>query len=77
MFVTDEQIQTVADDMQGEFEIGSLHSMSTIKQIVPFAADALADAGFPTRSSLCIVVAKVALMRWLETIHDTKRKLEV
>ena len=44
--------------------------MSSIKEIVPEARAALADAGFPDRASLAVVVAKVALMKWRETIHN-------
>ncbi len=69
-FVTDEQIDEVANDLQSSFEIGNLHSMSSIKEIVPEARAALADAGFPDRASLAVVVAKVALMKWRETIHN-------
>ena len=75
MFVTDEKIAEVADEMQNLFEVGPLHSQSTIKQIAWKAKETLEDMGLPSRKSLCFVVAKVALMTWQETIHQTKVEL--
>ena len=75
MFITDQIIANVADEMQSTFEGGTLHSRSKIGVIARHAKEALADNGLPTRQSLCFVVAKVALMTWDETIHDTKCQL--
>jgi hypothetical protein len=75
MFVTDQKIAEVADEMQSLFEVGSLHSQSKIGVIARHAEEALADNGLPTRKSLCLVVAKVALMTWHETIHQTKKEM--
>jgi hypothetical protein len=68
MFVTEEQIDAVANELQSSFEVGNLHSQSTIKQILPSAKEALIDAGFPNRSSLAVVVSKIALMKWQSTV---------
>lgn len=75
MFVTDQKIAEVADEMQSLFEVGQLHSQSKIGIIARHAREALADNGLPTRKSLCLVVAKVALMTWQETIHQTKQEM--
>ena len=75
MFVTDKIISEVADGMLNNFESGSLHSRSSIREIASHAKEELADRGLPTRKSLCFVVAKVALMTWHETIHETKVQL--
>ena len=75
MFVTDQTIAEIADNLQSAFEVGSLHSRSSISEIANHAADELADAGLPTRRSLCLVVAKVALMTWTETTLQTKAAL--
>lgn len=72
MFVTDQIIAEVADEMQSNFEVGSLHSQSSIGAIARVAQEQLADRGLPTRKSLCFVVAKVALNTWHETIHQVK-----
>tara|TARA_R110002072_G_scaffold90873_1_gene203107 strand:+ start:566 stop:796 length:231 start_codon:yes stop_codon:yes gene_type:complete len=75
MFVTDQIIAEVADEMQNLFEVGDLHTRSSVKSIAWKAKDALADNGLPTRLSLCFVVAKTALMTWQETVHQTKTEL--
>lgn len=75
MFVTDQKIAEIADNMQSAFEVGSLHSHSSINTIAEHAADELADNGLPTRPSLCLVVAKVALAAWIETTIQTKAAL--
>jgi len=72
MFVTDEKIAEIADNLQSAFEVGSLHSQSSIREIAAHAAEELADNGLPTRKSLCFVVAKVALMNWIEMTMQTK-----
>ena len=75
MLVTDKKIAEIASNLQSEFEVGSLHSHSSISEIASHAADELADNGLPTRRSLCLVVAKVALATWIETIMQTKSEL--
>jgi len=75
MFVTDDKIAEIADNLQSAFEIGLLHSQSKISEIARHAADELADNGLPTRRSLCLVVAKVALATWAEATIQTKATL--
>jgi len=71
MFVSNDTLAEIADDMQSVFET-ILHSQSSIREIADVAQEALADRGLPTRRSLAIVVAKMALMRWHATIEVTK-----
>lgn len=73
MFVTDEKIAEVAEDLMPLFEIGDLHSRTRIGKIAIHAKEALQEHGMPTRFSLCCVVAKVALMFWQEKILQTKK----
>lgn len=75
MFVTDQKIAEIADNLQNAFEVGPLHSQSSISEIAAHAADELADNGLPTRRSLCLVVAKVALATWIEKTVQTKAAL--
>lgn len=70
MFITDDKITEIAQEMQSRFEF-DLHSQSSIKKIARVAQEELADRGLPTRKSLCFVVAKNALAIWQETIHQT------
>ena len=72
MFVTDQIIAEVADEMQSLFEVGSLHSRSKIGEIARHAKEALAENGLPTRKSLSVVVAKTALMTWQETVDQSQ-----
>ena len=74
MYVTNEQIIKVAQEMQSYFEF-DLHSKSSIEAIARIAQEELAERGLPTRKSLCFVVAKNALTIWQETIHQTKQIL--
>ena len=74
MFVTDEKIAGVAEDLMPLFEIGDLHSRTKIGKIAIHAKEALREHGMPTRFSLCCVVAKVALMFWQEKILQTKKE---
>ena len=74
-FVTNKQIAEVAQEILTNFEIGDLHSRSSIKSIVPVAQEALAEANLPTRFSLACLVAKSALAIWQETVFKTKNKV--
>ena len=71
MFVSDETINEIASDMQSLFEF-DLHSQSSISEIARAAREELADRGLPTRKSLAVVIAKVALMKWQSTVFEAK-----
>jgi|TARA_R110000851_G_scaffold151192_2_gene292294 hypothetical protein len=71
MFVDDKIIAEIAEDLQADFEIGELHSHSNVQQVARFAQQELADRHLPTRKSLAIVIAKVAMTLWQETILAT------
>jgi len=75
MFVSDEIVSEIADDMQSSFEHGDLFSQSPIHVIARTAREHLADRGLPTRKSLSFVIAKLALATFQETIHQTKGEL--
>lgn len=68
MFVTDEKIAEIAEEILPHFECGDLHSQSKTSEIARHAKEALADNGLPTRWSLCCVVARVAQMTWKEQV---------
>ena len=75
VFVSDDTINEIADDMQSAFHF-TLHSQSRIAEIVPVAREQLADRGLPTRASLCVVIAKRALMRFRATVEITHMALD-
>ena len=75
MFVSAETVLEIASDMQPRFE-SDLHSQSSISEIARAAREELADRGLPTRKSLSVVIAKVALMTWQSTIFETKHNPE-
>ncbi len=75
VFVSEDTINEIADDMQSAFHF-TLHSQSTIAEIVPEAEEQLAARGLPTRASLCVVIAKRALMRFRATVEATNMALD-
>jgi hypothetical protein len=76
MFVTQNQIEEIAEDMHRNTFGFSLFSQSSIKEIANVAQERLADRGLPTRRSLAIVIAKLALALWHETILQTKKEIK-
>ena len=72
MFATEKMVNAAADDLIEEFEIGSLHSRSSVREILPHAIEVMAEHNLPFRRSLAIVIAKRAQAAWIETIHHTK-----
>jgi hypothetical protein len=75
MFVTENQIAEIAEDMHRNAFGWSLFSQSSIREIADVAQERLADLGLPTRRSLAIAIAKTSLALWHETIHQTKLEL--
>ena len=71
MFVSDETINEIASDMQSLFEF-ALPSQSSVSEIARAAREELADRGLPTRKSLAVVIAKVALMKGQSTVFEAK-----
>lgn len=75
MFVTDEKISEVAEDLMPIFRHGDLHSQTRLGKVAIHAKEALQDHGLPTRSSLCFVVAKIAMIFWREEISKVNQHL--
>ena len=72
MFVSEDAVNAAADDLIQDFEIGSLHSRSSVREILPHAIEVMAEHGMPFRRSLAIVIAKRAQAAWIEVIHSMK-----
>ena len=72
MFVSEKAVNAAADDLIQEFELGSLHSRSSVREILPHAIEVMAEHGMPFRRSLAIVIAKRAQAAWIEMIHSMK-----
>ena len=72
MFATEKMVNVAADDLLTVFENGSLHSRSSVREILPHAVEMMAEHNLPPRRSLAIVIAKRAQAAWIETIHHTK-----
>ena len=75
MFVTDKTISEIAETLQSDFENGDLNSRSNIHQIAKLAQQELLERELPARKSLAVVVAKIALATWRETIFKTKQAM--
>lgn len=69
MFVSENAVNAAADDLIQEFEIGSLHSRSSVREILPHAIEVMAEHEMPFRRSLAIVIAKRAQAAWIEIVH--------
>ena len=72
MFVSENAVNAAADDLLQYFEIGPLHSRSSVREILPHAIEIMAEHGMPFRRSLAIVIAKRAQAAWIEMIHSMK-----
>ena len=75
MFVTDKMVNAAADDLLVDFEIGPLHSRSSVREILPHAIEIMAEHGMPFRKSLAIVIAKRAQAAFIEMIHKHKEAM--
>jgi hypothetical protein len=69
MFISENAVNAAADDLIQEFEIGSLHSRSSVREILPHAIEVMAEHEMPFRRSLAIVIAKRAQAAWIEIVH--------
>lgn len=72
-YVTDKQIEEIAESLLNQFQHGSLYSNSPVRDIAPYVIDELRERGLPTRQSLANVIANVAKLKWREVILQTKR----
>jgi len=73
MFVTDDNIDALSTDIAET--CWEVNSFSTVRQILPHVFDAMSDAGMPKRKSLAIVIAKMTLAKWHESIVQHKATL--
>ena len=76
MFVTEDQVMEIAQDLQSDFLHGNLHSQSSIPSIAQRAREELADRNLPTRKSLCFVIAKQAQLMFHGNVLSVKRELK-
>ena len=76
MFLSNNDLENVAHAVQPSFEVGSLHSRSSIWQIFPIVQEELMDMGYPQsvyeRKSLVLSICKVAQAMWNGKIVVTK-----
>ena len=73
-WISTEQASEIAEQVLPHFHF-SLTSASSLSEIALVARDHLADAGLPTRQSLCLTVAHLALALWQEETHRTKAEI--
>ena len=77
MFLTNNDLQNVAHAVQPSFEIGSLHSGSSIWQIFPIVQEELIDMGYPknicNRRSLVLCICKLSQAMWNGKIVSMKK----
>ena len=79
MYLSNNDLQNVARNIQINFSDGSLHSRSRVWEIFPIVVDELADMGYPqsvyTRKSLVLAICKMAKAMWIGQIqaHQMRR----
>jgi len=76
MFVTDEKVNEVAEELLYQFEVGELHSRCSTGTVARAAMEVLADNGLPLRQSLAFVIAKKAQAAWIEQVHQTAKQIQ-
>ena len=76
MFVSDEKVNEVAEELLVRFEVGDLHSQTSTGAVARRAMELLADNGLPRRQSLAFVIAKKAQAAWHEQVHQTVKQIK-
>ena len=75
-FIPDAELEPARQALLMQFEYGELHSRSTARQILPFALDALDDAGLPRRESLALMIGRQAQTAWIGIMAKTRQEIE-
>tara|TARA_R110002020_G_scaffold12409_6_gene45526 strand:+ start:27173 stop:27430 length:258 start_codon:yes stop_codon:yes gene_type:complete len=75
-FVTHDEAQDFANQLQMVFEVGTLNSQSRVTEIAFHACELLQDEGITSpRKSLCLMIAKMAQTIFQGTLMQTQQQL--
>lgn len=75
-YVTQKEIDSIAQSLADQLEHGNLYSNSPIKDFIPYVIDELSDRNLPTRKSLASVIANVIKLKWRARAMNVKVILE-
>ena len=75
-YIHNAELEPVRQALLMHFEHGELHSRSTAGQILPFAMEALADAGLPRKQSLALMVGRQAQTAWIGIMQETAQEVD-
>lgn len=76
MFVTEEKVNELAEELLYQFEVGELHSRCSTGTVARAAMEVLADNGLPRRKNLAFLIAKKAQAAWIEQVHQTAKQIQ-
>lgn len=71
-YVTQDQIDSIAQQLLDQLEFGNCYSGAPLRDFVPFVLDELRERKLPTRKSLALVIAKVIRLKWHARIASVK-----
>jgi len=76
-YVSQKEIDDIAQSLADQMEHGNLFSNSPIKDFIPYVIDELSDRNLPTRKSLASVIANVIKLKWRARAMNVKVTLGV
>jgi len=75
-YVSQKEIDDIAQALADQMEHGNLFSNSPIKEFIPYVLDELSERNLPTRKSLASVIANVIKLKWRARALNVKIILE-
>ena len=75
-YVTEKQIDSIAESLADQLEHGNLYSDSPVRSFIPSVIDELRERNLPARKSLASVIAKVIKLKWRARALSVKTLLE-
>lgn len=75
-YVTEKQIDSIAESLADQLEHGNLYSDSPVRSFIPYVIDELRERNLPARKSLASVIAKVIKLKWRARALSVKTLLE-
>lgn len=75
-YVTEKEIDSIAESLADQLEHGNLYSNSPVRDFVPYVLEELQDRKLPARKSLASVIANVIKLKWRARSLSVKTILE-
>lgn len=75
-YVSEQQIDSIAESLADQLEHGNLYSNSPVREFIPYVLEELQDRKLPARKSLASVIANVIKLKWRARALSVKTILE-